>query len=73
MSVRRRQAMVGVRDHHFALLQHFVLKAHKRGDIVVIGLLQQLVRLFSNTWLSVRLPCRRKIRLNKTGFSASRK
>lgn len=42
--MRRRQAMVGVRDHHFALLQHFVLKAHKRGDIVVIGLLHQLVR-----------------------------
>lgn len=42
--MRCHQAMVGVRDHHFALLQHFILKAHKRGDIVDIGLLQQLVR-----------------------------
>lgn len=31
ISVRHRQAMVGVRDHHFALLQHFVLKAHREA------------------------------------------
>lgn len=64
--MRRYQALVGLWHHHFALLQHFTLKAHTH--IGVISLLHQLMQhLFLTQWLSVELLCLLKIYLNKIG------